>query len=92
MVDYEKDYSEIMKLLRTVPGVSEHLESKEVIIGKEILMRRLGLGLTQEKLLKICNLNGMYLTQETLCDIELGNKSVELFIYQNLIDVLDSYV
>lgn len=88
MTDYNKDFNEIMDLLKTVPGVTEHLDSLQVKLGKEILKRRMELGWTQAKLVANCNSRGIPLTQPMLSKMETGMRNIEAKTYQNVIDVL----
>ncbi len=47
-----------MELLDQVPGVKEHMNSFEVIMGEKILKRRLELGLTQSDLVELIKISG----------------------------------
>lgn len=86
--NYTKDFNEVMDLLKTVPSVTEHLNSLQVKLGKEILKRRMELGWTQSKLVEICNSKGVSLTQPMLSKMETGIRNIEAKTYQNVMDVL----
>lgn len=88
MNDYNKDFNEVMDLLKTVPGVTEHLNSLQVKLGKEILKRRIELGWTQAKLVEICNSKDVSLTQPMLSKMETGIRNIEAKTYQNVMNVL----
>lgn len=88
MADYNQDFNEVMELLQTVPGVTEHLNSLQVRLGKEILKRRMELGWTQSTLVKNCALQGISITQPMLSKMESGMKNIEARTYQNVISVL----
>lgn len=88
MTDYNKDFNEVMDLLKSVPGVVDHLESLQVKLGKEILKRRIELGWTQARLVKISNLLGIALTQPMLSKMETGTKNIEGNTYQKVFDIL----
>jgi len=88
MTDYNRDFNEVMDLLKTVPGVSEHLDSLQVKLGKEILKRRMELGWTQARLVEKCILHGVSLTQPMLSKMESGMKNIEARTYQNVMTVL----
>lgn len=88
MNDYDKDFEQVMELLKSVPGVTEHLESLQVQLGKEILKRRMELGWTQKKLVEKCNSTGISLTQPMLSKMESGLKNIEVKTYQKVFDIL----
>lgn len=89
MTDYNKDFNEVMALLKTVPGVTEHLESIQVKLGKEILKRRLELGLTQSIIVDyLRNQHGFPITQPMLSKMESGVKNIESQTYQKVFDAL----
>jgi transcriptional regulator with XRE-family HTH domain len=88
MSDDNKDFDEVMGLLRSVPGVTEHLESIQVKLGKEILKRRLALGWTQAMLVEKCNELGMQLNQPMLSRMESGMRNIEGNTYQKVFDIL----
>lgn len=88
MIDFDKDFNEVMDLLKTVPGVKEHLQSFEVQMGKQILQRRLELGWTQQELVQLCREMGVNITQPMLSNIENGSKNVESHSYNGVLDVL----
>lgn len=89
MTDYNKDFNEVMDLLKTVPGVNEHLETLQVKLGKQILKRRLELGWTQTQLVEECKTRGIKnLTQPMLSKIESGTKNIESNTYEKVLQVL----
>lgn len=88
MADYNKEFNEVMDLLKTVPGVTEHLNSLQVKLGKEILKRRMELGWTQANLVEKCVAHGISLTQPMLSKMESGMRNIEARTYQNVISVL----
>lgn len=88
MTNYNKDFDAIMDLLKTVPGVTEHLDSLQVKLGKEILKRRMELGWTQAQLVEKCNAKGMRITQPMLSKMESGMRNIESQTYQSVMDVL----
>lgn len=67
-----KDHEELKKLLESVPGVKEHLESFSVRIGKIILKRRLEMGISQQELAESIRSRGGVITQATISNIESG--------------------
>lgn len=88
MTNHNNDFDNVMDLLKSVPGVTEHLESLQVKLGKEILKRRMELGWTQAQLVEKCNAKGMRITQPMLSKMESGIKNIESQTYQNVMDVL----
>lgn len=88
MTNYNKDFDAVMDLLKSVPGVTEHLESLQVKLGKEILKRRMELGWTQAQLVKQCNAKGLPITQPMLSKMESGMRNIESKTYQSVMDVL----
>lgn len=88
MTNYDKDFDAIMNLLKTVPGVTEHLDSLQVKLGKEILKRRMELGWTQAQIVEKCNEEGTRITQPMLSKMESGMRNIESQTYQSVMDVL----
>lgn len=83
------DYDEVMESFKSVPSITEHLNSSQVTLGKEIMKRRMELGLSRDMLIEKCNSKGLSLTQSVLSDMELGLRSIEVVIYKNIIEILD---
>jgi len=54
-----KNYNDVMGILRQVPKVNEHLNKISVIMGKKILKRRLELGLTQKEVVSMIYINNL---------------------------------
>jgi predicted transcriptional regulator len=69
-------HNDVMNLLKSVPGVNEHLEKPSVKIAREITKRRIELGLTQSKLVEIAKQRGIVLTQATVSKVESGYEGV----------------
>lgn len=83
-----KRFEDVMDLLKTVPGVKDHLESFEVQMGKQILKRRIELGWSQQELVNRCRARGITITQPMLSKIETGNRNIESQTYNKVFDVL----
>lgn len=81
-------HNEIMNRFKTVPGVEEHLNSFQFQVGKQILKRRIELGLTQQQIVELCRENGVNITQSMLSKMETGSKNVEMNTYENLLRVI----
>lgn len=88
MTNHNNDFDAVMDLLKSVPGVTEHLDSLQVKLGKEILKRRMELGWTQAKLVQQCNAKGLRITQPMLSKMESGIRNIESQTYQSVMDVL----
>jgi predicted transcriptional regulator len=69
-------HEDVMALLKSVPGVSEHLEKPSVKMAREIAKRRIELGLTQTKLVELAKQRGIVLTQATVSKVEAGHEGV----------------
>ncbi|HEU4963169.1 MAG TPA: helix-turn-helix transcriptional regulator [Bacilli bacterium] len=82
------DHEELKKLLHSVPGVKEHLESFSVRVGKIILKRRLDLGLTQQQLVDRINSQGEAITQATISKIESGHSGAKSSTYDKIFQAL----
>lgn len=67
-------HEDVMELLKSVPGVTEHLNKPSVIMGKNIAKRRIELGLTQTKLVELAKQQGVILTQSTVSKAEAGHE------------------
>ena len=91
MTNYDKDFNEVMELLKTVPGATEHLNSIQVQLGKEILKRRIELGWTQLKLVQELNFRGVPMTQPTLSKMEIGVRNIDAETYQKVFDILTTF-
>lgn len=83
-----KDYNDVLNLLKTVPSVTEHLESIQVKLGKEILKHRMELGWTQAQLVEKCKVKGINITQSTLSKMESGMRDIESQTYQSVVNIL----
>lgn len=69
-------HEDVMALLKSVPGVTEHLNKPSVIMAKKIAKRRIELGLTQTKLVEIAKEKGINLTQATVSKVEAGHEGI----------------
>jgi len=67
-------HEDVMALLNSVPGVTEHLQKPSVIMAKQIAKRRIELGLTQTKLVELAKERGITLTQATISKAESGHE------------------
>jgi transcriptional regulator with XRE-family HTH domain len=74
MAKYTHD--DVMSILKSVPGVTEHLNKPSVIMGKQIAKRRIEMGLTQTKLVEVAREKGITLTQATVSKAEAGHEGV----------------
>lgn len=88
MKNLGEEHDELMRLLEGVPGVTEHLNSFEVQMGKKILAKRLQVGLTQEQVVDLVSSQEVSLTRETLSKAETGSKSVGKNIYNAILQAL----
>lgn len=79
-----KNYNDVMGILRQVPKVNEHLNKISVIMGKKILKRRLELGLTQTEVVNMIKDHGDNLTQATLSKIESGADNIKSETYDKV--------
>ena len=86
--DYDKDFNEVMELLKSVPGAKEHMESIQVKLGKEIWKRRIELGWTQTQVIEALNERGVKMTQPMLSRMETGLRNIEGDTYQKVFDIL----
>lgn len=77
-----------MRLLDSVPGVTEHMESLEVIMAKKILKRRLDLGLTQSQVVERVYKQGASITQATVSKVECGDKTISTDTYNKIFTAL----
>lgn len=77
-----------MELLDQVPGVKEHMNSFEVIMGEKILKRRLELGLTQSDLVELIKISGKKITQATISKVESGDSTIGTDTYNKILDAL----
>ena len=83
-----KQHEELMALLHQVPGVSEHLESFTVLMGKKILQRRIALGLTQKELAQMVSEKVSSMTQATISKVEAGHEGTKGETYNKLFHAL----
>lgn len=81
-------HNEIMNRFKTVPGVKEYLESFQVQVGKQILQRRIEMGLTQQQIVEKCREKGFNITQSMLSKMETGSKNIEINTYQNVLNAI----
>lgn len=88
MKNLGEEHEELMRLLEEVPGVTEHLNSFEVQMGKKILVKRLQAGLTQEQVVDLLSRHAEPITRETLSKAETGSKSVGKNIYNAILQAL----
>lgn len=79
-----KNYQDVMAILKQVPKVNEHLNKISVIMGKKILKRRLELGLTQKEVVSIIKDNGDTITQATLSKMESGTENIKSETYDKV--------
>lgn len=84
----KKNYNDVMKMLKQVPGTEEHLNSFSVLMGKKILKRRIELGLTQQDVIKEINNNGEKITQSTLSKVESGDVNTTSATYDKIFKAL----
>jgi transcriptional regulator with XRE-family HTH domain len=82
------NYDDVMKMLKAVPGVEEHLKKPSVIQGKRIAKRRIELGLTQLELVKVAREKGIVLTQATISKAEAGHEGVTNGSIDRIIEAL----
>lgn len=83
-----KNHEDLKKLLNQVPGVKEHLTKPSIIKGKEILKRRLELGLTQTDLIKVAGKRGIILTQSTVSKAEGGHEGITNGTFDKIVEAL----
>ena len=69
-------HEDVMNLLKSVPGVTEHLNKPSVIMAKKIAKHRIELGLTQTELVEQAKDMGITLTQATISKVESGYEGV----------------
>ncbi|MBA4535536.1 helix-turn-helix domain-containing protein [Brevibacillus halotolerans] len=81
-------HNEIMNRFKKVPGVKEYLESFQVQVGKQILKRRIELGLTQQQIVDKCRERGFNITQSMLSKMETGSKNIEINTYESVLSVI----
>lgn len=81
-------HEELMALLHQVPGVTEHLESFTVLMGKKILQRRMALGLTQTELAQLVSEKVAAMTQATISKVEAGHEGIKGETYNKLFHAL----
>ena len=79
-----KNYNDVMGILRQVPKVNEHLNKISVIMGKKILNRRLELGLTQKEVVAMIKGHGDTFAQATLSKIESGADNIKPETYDKV--------
>lgn len=79
-----KNFNDVMEMLRQVPKVNEHLNKLSVIMGKKILKRRLELGLTQKEVVNIIKNHGDTITQATLSKVESGADNIKSETYDKI--------
>ena len=85
-----KKHDELKRLLDQVPGVKEHMSSFHVQMGKQILKRRLELGLTQMEVVKKVQEQGEKITQATVSKVETGDNLVGADTYDKILKALDA--
>lgn len=83
-----KKHEDLMRLLDQVPGVEDHMESFEVIMGQKILQRRIELGLTQSQLVERICAQGDRITQATISKVETGDGTVGSDTYNKIFKAL----
>lgn len=83
-----KEHKNVMSLLKKVPGVEQHLNSFNIIKGKQILKKRMELGLTQKEICEIVNKKGYCLTPSTLMKIESGYKDIPNNTYDQILKLV----
>lgn len=83
-----KNFADVMKMLKDVPGVQEHLDKFSVIMGKKILKRRLELGLTQQEVVELIKEKGGTTTQSRLSKLECGDDNITANTYDKVLDAL----
>lgn len=88
MKNLGKKHDKLMELLDQVPGVKEHMNSFEVLMGEKILKRRLELGLTQSELVELIRINGQKITQSTISKVECGDATIGTNTYNKVLDAL----
>jgi predicted transcriptional regulator len=69
-------HEDVMALLKSVPGVTEHLEKPSVVMAKTLAKRRIKLGLTQTQLVELARDKGIVLTQATISKAESGHEGI----------------
>ena len=79
-----KNYNDVMGVLKQVPKVNEHLNKISVIMGKKILKRRLELGMTQKEVVSIIKNHGDTITQATLSKVESGVDNIKSETYDKV--------
>lgn len=88
MRNLNKKHEDVMRLLEQVPGVTEHMQSFEVQMGKTILKRRLELKITQLQLVEMVRLQGENINQSTISKVESGDNTVQSETYQKILTAL----
>jgi predicted transcriptional regulator len=83
-----KNHEDLKKLLNQVPGVKEHLTKPSIIKGKEILKRRIELGLTQSDLIREAREIGIILTQSTVSKAESGHEGITNGTFDKIVEAL----
>lgn len=88
VTNLNKQHEELMKLLDTVPGVEEHMQSFEVQIAEKILKRRIELGLTQQQVVERVLEQGGRITQATISKVECGDPAINTETYNKILKAL----
>lgn len=84
----KKNFNDVMKMLKEVPGTDEHLNSFSVLMGKKILKRRIQIGLTQQAVVNEINKTGKKITQSTLSKVESGDVNTTSDTYDKIFKAL----
>lgn len=79
---------DVMKRLKSLPEVQEHLNKLPVQLGKQILKRRIELNLTQQEVVALSKKHKKSITQAQLSKIEIGDENVTLQTYEKALYVL----
>lgn len=90
MTDYYKDIDEVMDILKSISGVTNHLKLEQVQLGKEITQKRLELGWTIEELVSKCNKEGIPVSKKILSDMEKGDLDIDCDIYKRVINLIEA--
>lgn len=83
-----KNHEDLKQILNQVPGVKEHLAKPSIFKGKQILKRRIELGLTQTDLIDKARKNGIILTQSTLSKAESGHEGITNGTFDKIVESL----
>lgn len=81
-------HEDVMAHLKSVPGVTEHIEKPSIIMGRKLVKRRQELNMTQAELVANGRKKGIILTQALISRAESGHEGITQGSINKIVQVL----